>query len=61
MVLTSATTCAGFVSLGLSGIPAVRNGGLMVCIGVALCLLATLVVLPALAPRPRGNGSGDPP
>ncbi|MCP4654853.1 MAG: MMPL family transporter [bacterium] len=48
MVLTTLTTCAGFGSLSFSRVPGLRNGGLLVSIGVLACLLATLLVLPAL-------------
>lgn len=48
LLLTTLTTCAGFGSLGLSSIPALRNGGAMIAVGVFACLLATLLVLPAL-------------
>jgi predicted RND superfamily exporter protein len=49
MALTTLTTCVGFGSLTLSQVPGLRNGGLLVAIGVLACLLATLLVLPALA------------
>jgi predicted exporter len=67
MTLTSLTTCVGFGSLTLSRVPGLANGGLLVALGVAACLLATLLVLPALAkclpnpgtrrlhPAPRGE------
>ena len=48
MVMTSATTCVGFGSLMLSRVPALRNGGAVVCMGVALSLVASLCLLPAL-------------
>ena len=48
MILTTLTTAAGFASLALSGVPALRNGGLLIATGVVACLLATLLVLPAL-------------
>jgi hypothetical protein len=53
MVLTTLTTCAGFGSLGLSQIPGLRRGGLLIAAGVAACLLATLLVLPALEAATR--------
>jgi predicted RND superfamily exporter protein len=49
VVLTNLTTCAGFASLALSHVPALRNGGMLICVGNLLCLAATLVVLPAIA------------
>lgn len=48
LVLTTLTTCAGFGSLVLSSIPGLRNGGALIAVGVVACLLATLLVLPAL-------------
>lgn len=48
VVLTNLTTCAGFLALVLSHVPALRNGGLLMCVGNLLCLIATLVVLPAI-------------
>ncbi|MCG8461618.1 MAG: MMPL family transporter, partial [Holophagales bacterium] len=48
MSLTTLTTCLGFGSLVLSSIPGLERGGLVVSLGVALCLAATLLVLPAL-------------
>ena len=49
MTLTSLTTCVGFGSLTFSRIPALRQGGMLVAIGIVVCLLATLMVLPALS------------
>jgi predicted RND superfamily exporter protein len=48
MTLTTLTTCVGFGSLTLSQIPGLRNGGLLVAVGVLACLLTTLLVLPAI-------------
>lgn len=48
LLLTTLTTAVGFASLGWSSIPGLRNGGLMIAFGVVACLLATLMVLPAL-------------
>jgi hypothetical protein len=53
VVLTNLTTSAGFAALAVSRVPALRNGGLVVCVGNLMCLLATLVVLPALATLAR--------
>lgn len=55
MVLTTLTTCAGFGSLALSQIPGLRRGGLLIAAGVAACLLATLLVLPALEAAAGGK------
>ncbi len=48
LVLTTLTTCVGFGSLTLSRIPGLQNGGLLIAAGVAACLLATVLVLPAI-------------
>ncbi len=48
LVLTTLTTCVGFGSLGLSRIPGLQNGGLMIATGVMACLIATLLILPAI-------------
>jgi len=48
MTLTSLTTCVGFGSLAFSRIPALRQGGILIAIGIFVCLLTTLMVLPAL-------------
>ncbi len=58
MALTTLTTCVGFGSLATSSIPGLRNGGLLVAVGVLLCLLATLWILPAVGALLRtGDGS----
>ncbi len=49
LTLTTLTTCAGFGSLVFSRIPGLRNGGLLIAVGVFLCLVITLTVLPAIA------------
>lgn len=62
VVLTNVTTCAGFLALVLSRVPGLRNGGLIICVGNLLCLIATLLVLPAIdalrrrAPRTEAVG-----
>ena len=48
MALTTLTTLVGFGSLTLSRVPGLQQGGWLVAGGVLACLLATLVVLPAL-------------
>jgi predicted RND superfamily exporter protein len=58
ILLTNLTTSVGFGSLVLSQVPGLRNGGVLICAGNLLCLLATFLVLPAIAapwragPRP---------
>jgi len=47
MTLTTLTTCVGFGSLMLSHVPGLRSGGALITAGVVVCLVATLVVLPA--------------
>ena len=48
MVLTTATTACGFGSLALSHIPALEGGGALIAFGTFACLMATLLVLPAI-------------
>ncbi len=48
LVLTTLTTAVGFGSLLLSHIPGLRNGGVLIAAGVLVCLLATVMVLPAI-------------
>jgi hypothetical protein len=48
LLLTTLTTCVGFGSLTLSRVPGLRSGGLLIAVGVGACLLATVMVLPAL-------------
>jgi len=56
IAITTLTTCTGFGSLALSRLPALREGGVVIALGTLLCLLATLVLLPACARRePRGG------
>jgi predicted RND superfamily exporter protein len=55
ITMTSLTTCVGFGALVLSGIPAVRNMGIVVSLGILSSLVATLLVLPAVARRSPGS------
>lgn len=48
MLLIALTTGAGFGSLGASRVPGLQNAGAIVALGVALCLAATFLVLPAV-------------
>lgn len=47
--LAVGTTLAGFGSLGLSRFPALGHLGSLAAFGLSLCLLATIVLVPALA------------
>jgi predicted RND superfamily exporter protein len=58
MTLISLTTGAGFGSLGRSRVPGIQNAGLLVAMGVTACLLATLLVLPALGAILESAGWG---
>jgi len=49
MVLTTLTTCLGFSSLVMSHLPSLKDAGILISIGVAACLAATLTILPAMA------------
>lgn len=48
MTMTTLTTMIGFGSLGLSSMPAISRGGPLIAVGVGLCLLLTLTLMPAL-------------
>ncbi len=48
LLLAVATTVAGFGSLGLSHFPALSRLGWLAALGLSLCVLATLVLVPAL-------------
>jgi predicted RND superfamily exporter protein len=54
ILLTNLTTSAGFGSLALSSVPGLRSGGLLLCAGNLLCLVATFLVLPAMSAAPAG-------
>jgi uncharacterized protein len=61
MVLTALTTAVGFASLLLSSIPGLRRGGALVAVGVVVCVLATVTLLPALGSlRGIPHGADDP-
>lgn len=47
LALTAITTCAGFLSLLLSRIDAIREFGIICAVGVAVALATALLVLPA--------------
>ena len=46
---TTATTCASFGALILTDHPGLESMALVMCLGLPLCLLASITVLPALA------------
>jgi predicted RND superfamily exporter protein len=48
LTLATLTTVIGFGSLGFSRVPGLRNAGILVAVGLSACLLATVLVLPAL-------------
>lgn len=48
MLLITLTTGVGFGSLGGSRVPGLQNAGTLVALGVAACLAATFLALPAL-------------
>ena len=60
MTLTTLTTSLAFGSLMLSSVPALQNAGLLVALGALLCLVATLVVLPALGTWIGGRRAKEP-
>jgi hypothetical protein len=48
VVLTSLTTMAGFGTLVLSHYPGLRSMGYVAVIGISACLMASIIILPAL-------------
>jgi len=60
MTLTTLTTSLAFGSLMFSSVPALQNAGLLVALGALLCLVATLVVLPALGTWIGGRRAKEP-
>lgn len=51
LAITAGTTAVGFGVLALSRYPALSGLGWLAALGIALCLLVTVVLLPALLPR----------
>ena len=49
MVMTTATTCAGFAAMLLSNNPSLESMALVILLGLPLCLLASVALVPALA------------
>ncbi|MGH7163879.1 MAG: hypothetical protein ACREID_10395, partial [Planctomycetota bacterium] len=60
--LSLLTTSAAFLTLGTTGVPAFRSGGLIVGLGVLAAIPVVLLGLPAalawVRPRPRGTVAG---
>ncbi len=48
LTLATLTTVIGFGSLATSRVPGLRHAGILVALGLSACLLATVLVLPAL-------------
>jgi predicted RND superfamily exporter protein len=48
VVLTSLTTMVGFGSISLSHYPGLKSMGYVAVIGIVACLLASIIVLPAI-------------
>ncbi|HXO20350.1 MAG TPA: MMPL family transporter [Thermoanaerobaculia bacterium] len=59
--LAALTTTAGFGSLESSRVPGLGNAGLIVAIGVVFCLLASLLVLPAIEALAGRSAAGAAP
>lgn len=61
IVVTTLTTCAGFGALLLSNNPSLESMALVVLIGLPICLLASVTLVPALAVllRLRSPGAGQ--
>ena len=47
-ILTSLTTLVGFGSIGFSHYPGLRSMGIVAVIGISACMLASIIVLPAI-------------
>jgi predicted RND superfamily exporter protein len=60
VVITGVTTAAGFLSLAINEMPAIREFGYLAVVGVGFTLIASLVFAPALlsvvGPRRSGRG-----
>ncbi len=48
LTLATLTTVIGFGSLASSRVPGLRHAGILIAVGLSACLLATVLVLPAL-------------
>jgi predicted exporter len=59
LLLAVGTTVAGFGSLGLSRFPALHRLGWLAALGLTLCMLATLLLVPALERTLVGRVGGD--
>jgi predicted RND superfamily exporter protein len=60
LFLAVATTVAGFGSLGLSRFPALCRLGWLAAVGLSLCMAASLLLVPALAPALVGRERATP-
>jgi uncharacterized protein len=60
LLLAVATTVAGFGSLGLSRFPALCRLGWMAALGLSVCMAASLLLVPALAPALVGRELATP-
>jgi predicted RND superfamily exporter protein len=61
IVLTTVTTVAAFGALGLAEHRGMRSFALVMTLGAACCLAATLFVLPALLPQGESSSSSTEP
>ena len=57
MLVANVTTIVGFASLVVSRVPALRNAGMLIAVGISACLVAALLVLPAIEALRRPAGS----
>jgi predicted RND superfamily exporter protein len=60
LVYTSLAVALGFAALGISGFTPIQHLGLLTAGVMLLCLLADLLLLPALLLRLRPTGSRKP-
>ena len=57
LVVTSMTTIVGFGFLGSSRYPPLATMGLLVALGVFLCLIGSIILLPVLLARTEARGA----
>jgi predicted RND superfamily exporter protein len=56
ILVSNTTTIIGFWSLTASRVPGLKNAGALIALGITICMLASLVVMPALERRKQASG-----
>jgi hypothetical protein len=56
ILVANTTTIIGFWSLTASRVPGLKNAGALIALGITICMLASLVVMPALERRKQASG-----